>query len=121
MLQAVGQVEQAVLDALDAGYRHIDTALLYESEGEVGRAIRAKIDQGVVKREDVYVCTKVGAQRHLRGHAPVRGREAALGGSRAYERQSACHTVSVRVTLFLGVSQLSGHCAFTALLLRTVS
>ncbi|XP_034245146.1 aldo-keto reductase family 1 member B1-like [Thrips palmi] len=60
----VGEVEQAVLDALDVGYRHIDTALLYDSEAEVGRAIRTKIAQGVVKREDVFVCTKLWNNAH---------------------------------------------------------
>ena len=79
--QVVGDVEQAVLDALDAGYRHIDTALLYETEGDVGRAIRAKIAEGVVKREEAFVCTKVrtppllfdvsGQQRPICAAAPI--------------------------------------------------
>lgn len=41
--------------ALDAGYRHIDTATVYRNEGEVGRALR---DSGVA-REDVFVTTKL--------------------------------------------------------------
>lgn len=60
----VGQVQQAVMDALDIGYRHIDGALLYQNEEEVGAAVRAKIAQGVVKREDVYVCTKLWNNSH---------------------------------------------------------
>lgn len=50
---------QAVKAALDAGYRHIDTAYLYGNEKEVGRAIRDKIAEGVIRREDVFVTTKV--------------------------------------------------------------
>ena len=41
--------------ALDAGYRHIDTAYVYGNEVSVGRALR---DSGL-KREDVFVTTKL--------------------------------------------------------------
>lgn len=46
-------------DAIDVGYRHIDTAYFYENEVDVGRAIREKINDGVIKREDIFVTTKV--------------------------------------------------------------
>jgi len=46
---------EAVRTALDAGYRHIDTAQLYGNEREVGRAI-ADSD---VEREDIFLTTKV--------------------------------------------------------------
>ena len=47
--------EQTVLDALETGYRHIDTAKLYGNEAEVGRAVRAS----GLPREDVFVTTKL--------------------------------------------------------------
>ena len=47
--------ERAVATALDAGYRHIDTAAAYENEREVGTAI-ADSD---VAREDVFLVTKL--------------------------------------------------------------
>jgi aldehyde reductase len=56
-------MEQVVKDAIDAGYRHIDTALFYENEKEVGAAVRAKIAEGVIRREDVFVTTKVGLEK----------------------------------------------------------
>jgi len=45
----------AVRCALDAGYRHVDTAAIYGNEREVGRALR---DSGV-PREEVFVTTKL--------------------------------------------------------------
>lgn len=45
--------------AIDVGYRHFDTAFLYNNETEVGEAIRDKISEGVITRSDVFVTTKV--------------------------------------------------------------
>ena len=49
------ECEQAVRDALAAGYRHIDTAAVYGNEASVGKALA---DSGV-PRQDVFVTTKV--------------------------------------------------------------
>lgn len=46
---------QAVKDALQVGYRHVDTAWFYGNEKEVGEGIR----QSGVKREDIFLTTKV--------------------------------------------------------------
>lgn len=48
------EVEKAVSYALNAGYRHIDTAAIYGNEEGVGRAIA----QSDVSREDIFVTTK---------------------------------------------------------------
>ena len=45
--------------ALDVGYRHFDGAKIYNTERMIGEALRNKIKQGVVKREDVFITTKV--------------------------------------------------------------
>jgi diketogulonate reductase-like aldo/keto reductase len=53
-------VKAAVLAALELGYRHIDTAVLYRSERAVGEAVAEAARRGVVaSREDVFVTTKV--------------------------------------------------------------
>ncbi|KAJ1531429.1 hypothetical protein ONE63_000109 [Megalurothrips usitatus] len=64
LLQSAGEVERAVRDAIDAGYRHIDAALFYGTEDQVGRAVAAKIGQGAVRREDMYICTKLWNNDH---------------------------------------------------------
>lgn len=49
----------AVLWALQAGYRHIDGAEWYENEGDCGRAILDFIKATGVPREDIYFTTKL--------------------------------------------------------------
>lgn len=51
---------QAVSDAIDAGFRHIDTAQGYKNEEVVGKAI---MDSGV-KREDIFLTTKLDNPNH---------------------------------------------------------
>ncbi len=50
-----GETEETVADALAAGYRHVDTAVAYGNEEEVGAGIR----RSGIAREEVWVTTKV--------------------------------------------------------------
>lgn len=54
-----GEVKQAVVDAITAGYRHIDCAFAYGNEEEVGAGIKQKIDDGTVTRSDLFITSKV--------------------------------------------------------------
>jgi 2,5-diketo-D-gluconate reductase A len=50
-----GETRTAVAAALEAGYRHIDTAKAYDNEGEVGEAIA----QSGIPRDELFVTTKL--------------------------------------------------------------
>nr|ACO13430.1 3-oxo-5-beta-steroid 4-dehydrogenase [Esox lucius] len=54
-----GTTLEAVKPAIEVGYRHIDGALMYFNEHEVGQAIREKIADGTLKREDIFYCGKL--------------------------------------------------------------
>lgn len=54
--------EQAVTDALAAGYRLIDTAAAYFNEEAVGDAIRAAMQKTGISREELFITTKLWIQ-----------------------------------------------------------
>ncbi len=56
------QTQGAVEQALDLGYRHVDTANAYGNEASVGRAVRAAMRDLGLAREDVFVTSKLPAQ-----------------------------------------------------------
>ncbi|CAK0784460.1 hypothetical protein CVIRNUC_007664 [Coccomyxa viridis] len=63
-----GEVERAVENAVRLGIRHIDTAEMYGNQDEIGNALAKLMKEGVVKREDVWITSKL----HNKSHARVR-------------------------------------------------
>ena len=53
--KAGGETRDAVANALEAGYRHIDTAKMYDNERDVGEAVR----ESTVPRAEIFVTTKL--------------------------------------------------------------
>ena len=53
------EVGQSIKDAVEVGYRHIDCALVYDNEKEVGDGIQEVLRGGIVKREDLFIIGKV--------------------------------------------------------------
>ncbi|WP_231990788.1 aldo/keto reductase [Natronobacterium gregoryi] len=78
-----GDCKRAVETALEVGYRHIDTAQMYDNEAAVGEAI-ADSD---VDRDDVFVCTKV--------HPDNATRENVLASTRASLERLGVATVDL--------------------------
>ncbi|MBN1863973.1 MAG: aldo/keto reductase, partial [Victivallales bacterium] len=60
------QVAEAVRGALSVGYRHIDCASVYGNEKEIGRVFRQVLDGGLIRREELWVTSKVWNDMHGR-------------------------------------------------------
>ncbi|XP_059428017.1 NADPH-dependent aldo-keto reductase, chloroplastic-like isoform X2 [Corylus avellana] len=54
-----GVVGNAVSRAIKVGYRHIDCAKLYDNEKEIGSTLKKLFSDGVVKREDLWITSKL--------------------------------------------------------------
>ncbi|KAF2247443.1 Aldo/keto reductase [Trematosphaeria pertusa] len=58
-----------VYNAIKAGYRLFDGAYDYQNEKEAGQGIQRAIKEGLVKREDIFVTTKLWNNYHSKEHA----------------------------------------------------
>ncbi|MGQ7846154.1 aldo/keto reductase [Granulosicoccus sp. 3-233] len=61
-------VADAVVEAIRAGYRHLDSACDYGNEKQVGEGIRRAIDEGLCTREELWVTSKLWNTYHHPDH-----------------------------------------------------
>ncbi|XP_034445199.1 aldo-keto reductase family 1 member B1 [Hippoglossus hippoglossus] len=64
-------VQGAVEAAIAAGYRHIDTAWLYGNEVDIGKALRSKMQQGIIRRQDMFLVSKLWITHHAAEDIPA--------------------------------------------------
>ena len=57
-----------VLKAIELGYRHLDSASDYGNEKEVGRGIKAAIEKGLCRREELWITSKLWNTYHHPDH-----------------------------------------------------
>ena len=63
-----GEVYRAVQEAIRVGYRHIDCAFNYGNEAEIGQAIADLIETGEIKREELWITSKLWNDSHRKEH-----------------------------------------------------
>jgi len=59
-----GEVGPAVIEAIKVGYRHFDLAHFYGNEEEIGSAFKQAFDDGLVKREELFITGKLWNSDH---------------------------------------------------------
>lgn len=59
-----GEVGAALEYAVRNGYRHLDLAHIYENQKEIGQSLKKLFDEGVVKREDLFITSKLWNSSH---------------------------------------------------------
>lgn len=64
------EVKMAVKEAVKNGYRHIDCAAIYGNEPEIGDALAELFAEGIVKREDLWITSKLWNDSHLPQNVP---------------------------------------------------
>ncbi|HRU15175.1 MAG TPA: aldo/keto reductase [Anaerohalosphaeraceae bacterium] len=60
------QVAEAVRGAIACGYRHIDCASVYENQPQIGQVLREVLDSGAVKRDELWITSKLWNDSHGR-------------------------------------------------------
>jgi alcohol dehydrogenase (NADP+) len=65
---STGEVAQAVSQAIEIGYRHIDCASIYQNQKEIGTALGKALVTDQVKREELWITSKLWNNAHAKKH-----------------------------------------------------
>ena len=57
-------IAKAVKSGIEMGYRHIDCASVYDNEKEIGAVLKEVFDDGIVKRDESWITSKVWNDKH---------------------------------------------------------
>ena len=63
-LSKPGEVYKAILEAIRIGYRHFDCAHIYANESEIGEAFQQAFKEGLVRREELWITSKLWCDAH---------------------------------------------------------
>lgn len=61
---SAARIAETVRDAIGIGYRHIDCASVYGNEADIGQVLQDVLQSGLVKREDLWITSKVWNDMH---------------------------------------------------------
>ncbi|EEQ82186.1 hypothetical protein NCER_101151 [Vairimorpha ceranae BRL01] len=64
MINDESKMEESIRNAIKNGYRNIDTALIYKNEKLIGNVIKKLIKEKVIKREDLFITSKLWNTYH---------------------------------------------------------
>ena len=64
-------ISRSIRCAVETGYRHIDTAYVYKNESGIGRALKECFEKGFVKREEMFITTKLFGTHQRREMVPI--------------------------------------------------
>ncbi|KAI3870194.1 hypothetical protein MKX03_025790 [Papaver bracteatum] len=60
LLQGSEKVKSVIVKAIEVGYRHFDTASLYQTEESVGEAVAEALQPGLIKsRDELFITSKL--------------------------------------------------------------
>jgi diketogulonate reductase-like aldo/keto reductase len=88
---------QSIKNAIDLGYRLIDSAFNYENEGAVGEAVR----QSPVPREELLICSKLPGRHHAYAEAIYTIQESLYRGGLDYYDLYLIHWPNPKVNLYV--------------------
>lgn len=57
-------IENSIRSAIKSGYRHIDTALLYDNEVEIGKSLTKIFSENIITRDEMFITSKLWNSHH---------------------------------------------------------